>query len=151
MGAGAGQAGATLIEVMVALLVLGVGILGVALLQLNALKHSDSAMRSTEVSFVAQDLLERVRANPDGHYALASLSQAPVTASPENPRDQDLFDFADQLRRMAGSDVQASIAVAASRVTVTVDWNDSRAHGAEGYTRTLTLSSLIKPVWGTQP
>jgi type IV pilus assembly protein PilV len=151
MGSGAGQEGATLIEVMVALLVLGVGVLGASLLQLNALKHSHSAMRSTQVSFVAQDLLERARANPDGHYALASLSQAPVTASPENPRDQDLFDFADQLRRMAGSDVQASIAVAGSRVTVTVDWNDSRAQGTEAYTRTLTMSSLIRPMGGTPP
>jgi type IV pilus assembly protein PilV len=139
------QAGATLIEVLVALLVLSAGILGVALLQLNALKHSDSALRSTQVSFIAQDLLERVRANPDAHYALASLSQAPTSGNLESPRDQDLFDFADQLRRMLGSDVQASIAVSGARVTVTVDWNDSRAQGVEQPLRTLTLSSTVKP------
>jgi type IV pilus assembly protein PilV len=138
------QLGATLIEVMVALLVLSVGILGVAILQLNALKHSDSAMRSTQVSFIAQDLLERVRANPDGNYAMASLSQAPTSGNLESPRDQDLFDFADQLRRMLGSDVQASIAVSGARVTVTVDWNDSRAQGNEQSTRTLTLSSAVR-------
>ena len=138
------QAGATLIEVLVALLVLSAGILGVALLQLNALKHSDSAMRSTQISFIAQDLLERVRANPDAHYALASLSQAPTSGNLENPRDQDLFDFADQLRRMLGSDVQASIAVSGAWVTVTVDWNDSRAQGDEQPMRTLTLSSVVK-------
>jgi type IV pilus assembly protein PilV len=138
------QLGATLIEVMVALLVLSVGILGVAILQLNALKHSDSAMRSTQASFIAQDLLERVRANPDGNYAMASLSQAPTSGNLESPRDQDLFDFADQLRRMLGSDVQASIAVSGARVTVTVDWNDSRAQGNEQSTRTLTLSSAVR-------
>lgn len=145
------QTGATLIEVMVALLVLSAGILGVAILQLNALKHSDSAMRSTQVSFIAQDLLERIRANSEAHYAMASLSQAPTSGNLDNPRDQDLYDFADQLRRMAGSDVQASIAVAGAQVTVTVDWNDSRAQGDEAPTQTLTLNTQIKPVWGSQP
>jgi len=145
------EAGATLIEVMVALLVLSVGILGVAILQLNALKHSDSAMRRSQVSFIAQDLLERARANPDAHYALASLSQAPTSGSLENPRNQDLFDFADQLRSMLGNDVEASIAVSGPRVTVRVDWNDSRAQGTDDQTQTLTLGTLVKPVWGSEP
>lgn len=51
------QAGMTLIEVLVALVVFSIGALGVAMLQLNALKHTDSAMRSTQASFIAQDLL----------------------------------------------------------------------------------------------
>ena len=55
------QAGMTLIEVLVALVVFSIGALGVAMLQLNALKHTDSAMRSTQASFIAQDLLERIR------------------------------------------------------------------------------------------
>lgn len=139
-----GQAGMTLIEVLVALVVFSIGALGVAMLQLNALKHTDSAMRSTQVSFIAQDLLERIRANPEANYGLSSLSQAPTTGNPDNPRDQDLFDFADQLRRMVGEDVQASVSVDGAHVTLALEWDDYRAEGETGHRQTLTLSSLTR-------
>lgn len=145
------QSGMTLIEVMVALLVFAIGILGVAILQLSALKYSDSASRRTQVNFIAQDLMERIRANPDAGYALASLEQAPASGNLDVARDQDLFDFADQLRRMAGSDVQASVAITGPRATITLDWDDSRAMGESAQTQTLTLTSLIKPVLGEHP
>ena len=145
------QNGVTLIEVLVAVLILGVGVLGVAMLQLNALKQTDSAMRSTQVSFIAQDLLERVRANPDANYALASLSEAPTSGDLANPRQQDLFDFADQLKRAAGEDVQASINVAGVRVTVSLDWNDSRAQGEAPQRRSMMLSSVLRPERDIQP
>lgn len=151
MSAGSGQAGITLIEVLIALLVFSVGVLGVALLQLNALKYTDSALRSTQVSFIALDLLERARANPAVSYALASVSQAPASGNLDVPRDQDLFDFADQLRRMAGDDVQAWVAVTGARVTVSVDWNDSRAEGDQAHRQTLTLSTLVGAERATQP
>ena len=151
MEAGSHQTGMTLIEVLVALLVFSVGMLGVAMLQLSALKHTDSAMRSTQVSFIAQDLLERVRANPAANYSLASLSHAPASGNPDIPRDQDLFDFAEQLRHAVGEDVQASVAVTANQATVTLDWNDSRAQGEDAYRRTLTLSSVVRSGRGVQP
>jgi type IV pilus assembly protein PilV len=141
----------TLIEVLVALLVLSIGILGAAILQLNALKQTDSAMRGTQASFVAHDLLERVRANPDAHYGLGALSQAPASGNPTVPRDQDLFDFADQLRRMLGNDVEASIVHTGATVKVTLDWNDSRAQGENATRQTLTLSSMIQSVRGEEP
>ena len=60
------QSGITLIEVLVTLLITTVGLLGVAALQLSALKTtSDSAQRS-QVVWLMQDLIERMRANPDG-------------------------------------------------------------------------------------
>jgi type IV pilus assembly protein PilV len=108
-------------------------------------------MRSTQVSFIAQDLLERVRANPAANYSLASLSHAPASGNPDIPRDQDLFDFAEQLRNAVGEDVQASVAVTVNQATVTLDWNDSRAQGDDAYRRTLTLSSHVRPGRGVQP
>ncbi|TDV65793.1 type IV pilus modification protein PilV [Pseudomonas sp. LP_7_YM] len=151
MATGSAQAGVTLIEVLVALLVLSVGVLGVATLQLNALKHTDSAMRSTQVSFIVHDLLERIRANPQANYALVELSHAPTSGNPEIPRDQDLFDFADQLRRTVGDDAKASIAISGARVTVTLDWNDSRAQGQGAARQTMTLTSVTTPERGAHP
>ncbi|MFK3799920.1 type IV pilus modification protein PilV [Pseudomonas sp. NPDC088444] len=141
-----GQSGVTLIEVLVALLVLAVGVLGVALLQVSALKQTDSAMRSTQVSFIAHDLMERMRANPEAHYTLSSLNQAPTAGNPDVPRDQDLFDFADQLKRAVGENVQASVQMVGGQATVNLEWSDARAQGEAAQARqTLTLTSLIGP------
>lgn len=145
------QTGMSLVEVLVALLVLAVGVLGAALLQLNALKQTDSALRSTHIRFIAHDLLERMRANPEGRYALASLEQAPNVGNLNNARDQDLFDFADPLRRLPGINAQASVTLAKGLATLSVSWDDSRAAGDSSQRQTLTLSSAIGPLRGVQP
>lgn len=63
------QAGATLIEVLVALLVFATGIYGVAAFQLQSVKESlDSSQRSQAI-WAAQGMIDRVRLNPAGHTA----------------------------------------------------------------------------------
>ena len=57
------QIGMSLIEVLVSLLILGVGLLGAGLIQLNALKYTDSSRMISQASFVAYDMLDRIRAN----------------------------------------------------------------------------------------
>lgn len=68
------QHGATLIEVLIALLIFTVGLLGVAAMQLRSLQSiADSGQRSQSV-WLMQDFIERMRANPDGtatQYATA--------------------------------------------------------------------------------
>lgn len=140
---GSDQSGMTLIEVMVALLILSVGVLGAAAVQINALKYTDSALRRTQAGFIAQDMLERMRANPDASYALAGLSQAPTSADLDNPRHQDLFDFAMNVRQMAGNTADGRISVAGDAVTVAIDWSDARGSGQNGQLETYTLSSVV--------
>jgi type IV pilus assembly protein PilV len=151
MGARTMQLGMTLIEVLVALLVFSVGILGVAMLQLNALKYTDSSMRSMRVSFIAHDLFERIRANPDVSYALSSLSQAPTSGNLGVPRQQDLYDFSTQLKRVVGDDAEASIAMAGSTVTLKLNWDDSRASQQSAQKQTLTLTSQVAAAWSDTP
>lgn len=145
------QCGMTLIEVMVALLVFSVGILGVAMLQLNALKYTDSSMRNMHVSFIAHDLFERIRANPGASYALSSLSQAPAAGNLAVPRQQDLYDFTTQLKRAVGDDAEVSIAVAGSTVTLTLNWDDSRASQAAAQQQSLTLTADVSAEQGARP
>lgn len=60
------QSGATLMEVLIALLVFSVGLQGIASLQFQAVKDNfDSVQRSVGV-WAAQDLLNRMRANRTG-------------------------------------------------------------------------------------
>jgi type IV pilus assembly protein PilV len=57
------SAGFTLIEALVALVVLSVGLLGVAGLQLSGLRYNMSAGSRTQASYLANDVLDRMRAN----------------------------------------------------------------------------------------
>jgi type IV pilus assembly protein PilV len=56
------QQGMTLIEVMVALLVLSLGVMAAAALQGRALHGTDGALRTTQALYLAQALLEGARA-----------------------------------------------------------------------------------------
>lgn len=61
--------GFTLIEVMVAILVLSIGLLGLAGLQVTSLRNSTSAAERTQATFLAYDIIERMRANKDAAEA----------------------------------------------------------------------------------
>jgi type IV pilus assembly protein PilV len=69
------QRGASLIEVLVALLIFTVGLLGLAAMQLSSLQSTaDSGQRSQSV-WLMQDFIERMRANPDGTAAQYAAAQ----------------------------------------------------------------------------
>ncbi len=63
------QSGFNLIESMVATLVISVGLLGVASLQMIAIKGSSHALQQAQASDLMKALLERMRSNSDGVYA----------------------------------------------------------------------------------
>ena len=58
------QAGVSLIEVLVAILIISIGVLGYAGLQLRALNSTEHAHYMTQATALAQDVVERVAANP---------------------------------------------------------------------------------------
>ncbi len=57
--------GVGLIEVLVSVLVLGVGALGIATMQLTGLKYNKGSQGRTQAIFLANDMLDRLRANVD--------------------------------------------------------------------------------------
>lgn len=125
---GARQRGATLIEVLVALLVMSIGLLGAAAIQLNALKFTDSSSLRTRASFIAYDMMDRIRANPDGAYALASIAQAPASGSLTAPATQDLFDFK---KNITDAGLNSGMIEKNKYIyTITIKWDDSRASQA---------------------
>lgn len=60
---GLAQSGFTLIEVLVSMLILSIGLIGVAALQGVSLKNTQSAFMRTQASALAYDLADRMRAN----------------------------------------------------------------------------------------
>lgn len=61
------QTGFTLIEILVAMLILTVGILGVAAMQLVSFQTNQSAYSRSQATYLAQDMFDRIRANPAGY------------------------------------------------------------------------------------
>lgn len=58
------QSGFSLIEVMIAALVISIGMLGLAGLQLVSMKGSHQSFMRHQATFLVQDVMERIRANP---------------------------------------------------------------------------------------
>ncbi len=57
------QLGLSLIEAMVSLLVISIGLLGIASLQISAMKQNSSAYWQTQAVMMAYDMADRVRSN----------------------------------------------------------------------------------------
>ena len=60
------QKGAGMMEVLVALLLLAIGVMGFTVLQLKAISATDEAMSKIDAMNLARDLAERIRVNKDG-------------------------------------------------------------------------------------
>ncbi|MDN6320156.1 MAG: type IV pilus modification protein PilV [Marinobacter sp.] len=76
------QAGTTMIEVLVAVLILAVGLLGVAGLQSMSLKNTSDVFFEQQAMSYSQDLINRIMANrnaaDDGDYAATSPTTEPA-------------------------------------------------------------------------
>lgn len=79
------QTGSTLIEVLIAITLLTIALLGFAQLNSRALSLSQSAFRQVQAAHLADELFDRMRANRD--YALSSNSYliSPSTPIPAIP------------------------------------------------------------------
>jgi|SRR5581483_2616758 type IV pilus assembly protein PilV len=76
-------AGFTLIETLVTLAVLSIGLLGLAMLQVQGMKFTHESYLRTQATMLAYDIIDRMRANKTGADAGNYGSQAtPITAAP---------------------------------------------------------------------
>lgn len=71
------QQGFSLIEVLVSLLIMAIGALGVAGLQVISLQQNRDALYRAEANQLANDILDRIRVNSDQDYSVL-ISDAPV-------------------------------------------------------------------------
>lgn len=77
--------GISLIEVLVALLVFGVGVVGFAALQLKSVKQVEETYSRSQAMSVAHDLIERVRSNLTAESRAYYLQANSWTANLNNP------------------------------------------------------------------
>ncbi len=130
--------GFTLIESLVALLVLSIGLLGIAAMQLASLQANNGAFQRTQATFLAQDIADRMRANRtaaiNGEYDFAF-----GTAAPDAPATVAEGDIALWKARLAATlpaaasgdpddapDAEIDTDVATNTVTISIRWDDSK-------------------------
>ncbi len=120
------QAGLSLIEVLVAVVLLSVGLLGLAGLQASGMRVGQSSIHRSQAAQLAHDMIERMRANVAnaGAYDLALGDAAPACA---NVAACDLRDWRLRLQSLpAGT---GAVTVSGPQATVLVQWDDSRGAG----------------------
>ena len=137
------QRGVGMVEILIALLVMSIGLLGYAGLQLRALNSTEEAHYRTQAIAIAQDLAERIAANPQSMAAYttagnwAQLSPVPGKpmgwddcvlnpCTPDQMAQSDIFqvNWQSALLLPAGQAFAAQCA-ASQAVCVTVTWNET--------------------------
>lgn len=127
------QRGDTMIEVLVTIIVIAVGVLGAAALQVTTLKNLSSSHSATVAALVAEDMTERIRANPVGaaNYVHSARPVNPPNCTSQDctPAELAAYDIGSWWNQMTALLPSASGTVTnnAGTFTVTVRWDEDRS------------------------
>jgi type IV pilus assembly protein PilV len=119
-------AGLTLVEILIALLVISVGLLGVAGLHAMSLRNNYDALMRSHASALAGDIADRMRANRAAAAAYAIELDEDVVVEADSPiaitdLDEWRKSLADQLPQGNGS---VAINAVTRIVTITIQWGE---------------------------
>ncbi len=127
------QSGFSLIEVLVAVLVLSIGLLGLAALQATALRNNQSALERSQGVVNTYSMLDAMRANVDsaraGEYVMAETCTVPTANGTLVEKDKKAW--IQMIHANLGDTACGTVACNGSLCTVTVQWDDRRGKGGE--------------------
>jgi type IV pilus assembly protein PilV len=138
------QKGATMIEVLVAIIILAVGLLGLAGLQRVSIQSNYSAYYRSQATLLASDLIDRMRANRTaakaGSYDRTSTAvQCNTNLSPTGTiANSDITQWLNTIACTLPSGT-GSVSRTGDLFTVSINWDDTRGQiKATNSTSTLT-------------
>lgn len=135
--------GVGLIEVLVAVLVLAIGLLGVAAMQATALRNSQSSLERSQGVMHVYTILDAMRANPDaartGAYNMGLTCAVPAAGTLV---DNDKRAWIDMLQQNLGATACGQVACQGALCTITVRWDDSRGTSGSA-TQTFSTTTRI--------
>ena len=140
--------GFSLMEILVTVIVLSIGLLGLAGLQMTGMRDNHSAYLRTQAVTLANDIIDRMRANQDiakaGNYDIdiGTAAATPVAGCTGTGADNcsasdmatlDVSQWKTKLSELLPSgdgSVARTVSGSETMVTVTIQWDDSR--GSDG-------------------
>ena len=125
------QKGFSLIEVLVTMVIISFGLLGIAGVIVNALKNNNSSYARTQASVLANDIIDRMRANRVTAETAPFAYNLALGAVPAGNGVvlNDLTQWRTALAAAMPSGTGSITMADATQVTVVVQWNDARASG----------------------
>lgn len=142
--------GLGLVEVMVSVLVLAVGLLGIAAMQSLALRGGQGSLESSQAVMATNSILEAIRANRTqaNSYNMAKTCAVPTAGATAAANDKTAW--ISTLKTTIGSGVLDTTTCGqivgcdsanATNCVITVFWDDTRAGG--GNSRALSVEAQI--------
>lgn len=142
------QRGMTLLEILVAVMVLSVGLLGVAGLQTTNMRNSQSAHQRTMAVLLASGMAERIRANRSialaGNFQLARTCAAlSSTGSIQQLEHKNwISEIHKGINAAATTCGEVKYDAGTRTYTIIVEWDDSRALGGSSSQKVFNLVTL---------
>lgn len=137
------MSGISLIEVLVSVLILGIGLLGIAAMQSLALRGGQSSLETSQAVMQTTAIIESMRANRANAASYNTAGMVCAAPGGAGLAGADLDAWIGSLKSTIGNDAATcgQIAGCPAACVITVQWNDTRAGGLAN--RTITTRTEI--------
>ena len=133
-----GQQGFTLLEILVAVLIMAIGVLGVIMLEGLALKNNHSAYQRTQATLLSYDLMDRIRAN---RAMVDDYDATPISTASNSFVKADLAEWEARLLKVLPTASHAR-SISDDKFTVSISWSDNREQDGNPDT---TFTNTFRP------
>ena len=138
---GARSRGFSLLEVMIALLVLSIGLLGIAGLQVFSLKYNHQSYERTQATLLINEIVDRMRANPaavqsglydnvprsDAYGTYSGFGTCPTTCSSTDLFNYDVYEWKKRIQdagMLASGQGGVTLDPATGLYVITISWTE---------------------------
>jgi len=134
--------GFTLVEILIAMVILAIGLLGLAGLQASTLRNNQSAYFRSQATQLAYDIADRIRANfveanklaasayitvnPTAAAVQADCTSVTTTCTTADMAENDLFEWNSAVTALPSGAGTVAVVAATQVFTITIRWDDDR-------------------------
>jgi type IV pilus assembly protein PilV len=133
--------GFTLIEVMIAAVILAAGILALATMQIVSIRSNAFSSEMTYTSMLAQQKLEELKNLPSNDVKLEAGNHPDGTEDETWYEEKDNRGFTYEISHDVQNDIPAENM---TRISMTIQWQGS-APGQPSFTHSATFTTILKP------
>lgn len=110
------QKGFTLIEVMIAMIILAIGVLGLAPMMVTSMRGNQFSREFTDVAYIAQDRIEQLK------------NQTTISPMPFYETTSNINGVYNRTLNVSDNSVDGSIPKGVYQISVTITWTDKQGN-----------------------